>query len=201
MDPEPEQSPRPPRAQIVEVRLLAVAGPPPPELDRLLGRLSRRLAVPCRRSPPRSDLGGRELPGRDQLDADSLLGNLEALAAEPTTPLVGLTDRDLGLPIFTHVFGLARVGGNAAVVSLARLRPDNYGEPPDPELLLERTIAEILHELGHVAGLMHCRDANCLMHFCSRVEAADVRGSNLCAACAALLPVDDSGHSPPFRRR
>ena len=198
MDPEPEPSTRPP---IEEVRLLAIAGAAPPELDRLVGRLSRRLAVPCRRSPPRPELGGRELSGRAQLDADSVLANLEAVSPDAATPLVGLTDRDLGLPIFTHVFGLARVGGRAAIVSLARLRPENYGEPPNPELLLARTIAEILHEIGHVAGLMHCRDANCLMHFCSRIEAADVRGSELCDACAALLPAVDGGHARPFRRR
>ena len=195
---EPDAPSRPP---ILEVRLVAVAGAPPAELDRIVGGLSRHLSVACRRASPRPELGGRELAGRGQLDADTLLVALERLADDPAAPLVGLTDRDLGLPIFTHVFGRARVGGNAAVVSLARLRPEFYGEAPDPPLLLERALAEILHELGHVAGLVHCQDANCLMHFCSRIEAADVRGSVLCDACRERLAHADGEIPPLFRRR
>lgn len=201
MPSEPPGSVTPPRAAIAEVRLLALAGPPPAELATLTGRLSLRLTVPCRLAAPRGDLVGRELLGRGQLDADSLLARLEPLAVDPAAPLVGVTDRDFGLPIFTHVFGRGRLAGNAAVVSLARLRPEFYGESADGELLLRRGVALVLHELGHLAGLEHCRDANCLMHFCSRIEAADVRGSELCADCAGRLPADESGHPAPFRRR
>jgi archaemetzincin len=55
-------------------------------------------------------------------------------------------------------------------------------------LTAQRATAEILHELGHVAGLGHCRDASCLMCFSGSVEAVDLRGLAYCAACAAALP-------------
>ena len=47
--------------------------------------------------------------------------------------IVGVTSLDVGLPIFTFVFGRARQGGSAAVVSLARLEPAFYGLAPDAE--------------------------------------------------------------------
>ena len=50
--------------------------------------------------------------------------------------------------VFTFVFGLARQGGRACVVSLARTDPSFYGLPPDPDLRDERAVAEILHEIG-----------------------------------------------------
>jgi len=92
------------------------------------------------------------------------------------------------LPIFTHVFGGARNGGHTAVVSLARLKPEFYGLPPDPALTTRRAVAEVLHEVGHLAGLAHCDDYRCLMHFSPEVEMIDLRGTTFCRSCAAELP-------------
>ena len=75
----------------------------------------------------------------------------------------------------------------AALISLHRLAPSFYGLPPDPELTLTRATCECLHELGHVAGLHHCDDYRCVMHFSGDVESIDLRGSGWCDSCAALL--------------
>jgi archaemetzincin len=130
---------------------------------------------------------GARLPDREQLDADALLRNLEARAPADVV-LVGVTPFDVGVPIFTFVFGRARQGGSAAVVSLARLDPSFYGLPADPEKATRRAVDEILHELGHVAGLRHCEDSSCLMRFVASVDQIDVRGSAFCTPCAARLP-------------
>jgi archaemetzincin len=168
-----------------EVGFLPVAGLARPAAEDLVAHASAHLAVPCRLLDTPEGFELVRVPGRDQLNADRLLAAIEALDNPQGRALVGLTDRDLAIPIFTFVFGRARVGGHAAVVSLARLRPEIYGRPPDPALTLRRATAEILHELGHVAGLGHCQDFQCLMHFSTDVEAADLRPMVLCPACAA----------------
>jgi archaemetzincin len=102
--------------------------------------------------------------------------------------MVGITDLDLAVPVFTFVFGRARERGRAALVSVARLDPSFYGLPADAELRLARTVLEILHELGHLAGLRHCADQACLMRFAGSVAAVDLRGSAFCAGCSERLP-------------
>ncbi|MBI3932052.1 MAG: hypothetical protein HY317_01430 [Acidobacteria bacterium] len=149
--------------------------------------VSRRIAAPCRLCAASSVETARRIPARDQADADALLDRLDA-AGNDDSVRVGLTSLDVAIPIFTFVFGRARQGGRACLVSLARLDPALYGLPADPRRATERAVVEVLHELGHVAGLVHCRDFACLMHFAASVEAIDVRGSTFCGACAPQLP-------------
>jgi hypothetical protein len=87
--------------------------------------------LPCRVLPA-GDLPVRRVPNRDQLDAGALLEGLEALAASHAGLLVGVTGDDIAVPLFTFVFGLARQGGRACVVSLARTDPAFYGLPRTP---------------------------------------------------------------------
>ena len=152
----------------------------------IVAHVSRRLLVPCRLDPAPWQNHPVRLGGREQVDADRLLASLESSA--PGTIQVGLTGLDIGLAIFTFVFGRAMRGGHAAVVSLARLAPERYGLAADADVLMRRAVTEILHELGHVAGLGHCDDFSCIMHFAPKVEAIDVRGTGFCAGCAAMLP-------------
>lgn len=156
--------------------------------EPILRALSRATRIPCRWQ---GRVAGSDVPvieGRGQVDADAVLEQLEATATEPGVVLIGVTDRDLATPLFTFVFGRARLGGKAAVVSIARLRPEFYGLPPDPGLTVRRCVDEILHEVGHTLGLHHCRDHGCLMHFAADVTTADLRAARLCDDCAALLP-------------
>jgi archaemetzincin len=156
----------------------------------LAARVSRHIEAACRvgRRPPAGRLL-RWLPDRaEQADADALLAALEKMPAVDGAVRVGVTGADLAIPIFTFVFGRARHHGAAAVVSVARLRPEFYGLAPDPELLLRRAVDEVRHELGHVGGLKHCDDPLCLLHFAATVEAIDLRGHDLCRACASALP-------------
>ena len=169
------------------VHLLPVGTVLPGALDALAARLSRRVELACHVLPPR-ELPVRHLPNRDQLDAGALLEALEARATADAGLLVGVTGEDIAVPVFTFVFGLARQGGRACVVSLARTDPLFYGLPPDPALRDERAVAEILHEVGHLATLEHCPDRGCLMSFAGNIERVDTRGSRFCPACAERLP-------------
>ncbi len=153
----------------------------------LAARLSRRVHVPCRVDQA-APLEPPLLQGREQGDADALLALLEAGAGAEREVTVAVVAKDLAIPIFTFVFGRARQGGRAALVSLARLDPAFYGMPEDREILTHRTLVEVVHELGHIALLDHCPDAACVMSFAGSVERVDVRGSDFCGTCAVRLP-------------
>jgi archaemetzincin len=159
-----------------------------PDLGRaLVTALSRHVRIPCRVLPP-ADPGTGYVDGREQLDADALLAHIEQADAPPGSIRVGVTGVDIGNPIFTFFFGRARRHGRAALVSLRRLDPAFYGLPADADLTIRRAVTEIRHELGHVAGLAHCRAIECVMGFAPNVEALDRRGRGFCPACMAALP-------------
>jgi predicted Zn-dependent protease len=159
----------------------------PGTLQTLAALLSRRLHLPCH-VLPEAELPLPRLAGRSQLDASALLASLEARASAPARLVVGVTAEDIALAIFTFVFGLARRGGSACLVSLARTDPAFYGLPGDEKLRNERAVAEVLHELGHLALLDHCPDRGCLMSFAGNVEKVDARGTRFCTACTPRLP-------------
>ncbi len=169
------------------VDLLPVGALSPGTLEALAARLSRRVEVACHVLPPDA-LAVRRIPNRDQLDANALLEAVEARATSDSRLLVGVTSDDIAVPVFTFVFGLTRQGGRACVVSLARTDPSFYGLAPDPGLRDERAVAEVLHEIGHLAALEHCPDRGCLRSFAGNVERVDTRGSRFCPNCAGRLP-------------
>lgn len=177
-----EQAHRP----VTAVEVVPLGGLPPARAQAITAGLSREIAATCRLHAPLAP-AVPQVPGRDQLDADALLGSLEAAPAEGVVRL-GVTGHDVAIPVFTFVFGRARSGGGAAVVSLARLDPAFYGLPADEAALVHRAVRESLHELGHVASLAHCSGTECLMRFAGSVEKADLRGSRFCPECAARLP-------------
>jgi archaemetzincin len=99
--------------------------------------------------------------------------------------VLGVTDRDLFIPILTYVFGEAQLGGRAAVVSTARLVEDV--ELVGPQLLVERLAKEAVHEIGHVYGLVHCDSERCVMGRSPAVREVDSKSSELCAECRARV--------------
>jgi predicted Zn-dependent protease len=159
----------------------------PGTLPTLAALLSRRLHLACH-VLPETELPLPRLAGRSQLDASALLASLETRASAPARLVVGVTAEDIALAIFTFVFGLARQGGRACLVSLARTDPTFYGLAGDENLRNQRAVAEILHELGHLARLDHCPDQGCLMSFAGNVQKVDARGVRFCAACTPRLP-------------
>jgi archaemetzincin len=101
--------------------------------------------------------------------------------------LLGVTAKDLCIPILTYVFGEAQLGGMAALVSIARLRQEHYGIAPDRPLLLERLRKESLHELGHTFGLVHCPSRGCVMYLSNTVVDVDTKGRDFCRHCQTVV--------------
>ena len=99
--------------------------------------------------------------------------------------LLAVTDRDLYVPVLTFVFGQAQLAGVAGVISLARLRQEFYGLPPNREVFEERACKEALHETGHMFGLVHCADRSCAMSLATNVRQIDEKHAAFCTACKA----------------
>jgi archaemetzincin len=114
---------------------------------------------------------------------EALLGRLPPGAAR----LLGVTERDLFVPVLSFVYGQAQLGGRVAVVSLARLRPEFHGLPPAPATLARRAATEAVHEVGHTFGLVHCLDRRCPMSLSIDLVDLDGKTATPCAACGALL--------------
>jgi archaemetzincin len=105
--------------------------------------------------------------------------------------VLGITDRDLFIPILTYVFGEAQLGGRAAVVSTARLYEDV--ELFGPQLFVERLAKEAVHEVGHAFGLVHCASESCVMRRSPAVREVDEKTSELCEECRARLAEPSKG--------
>jgi archaemetzincin len=125
-------------------------------------------------------------PDRYQYDATRILQYFEGQLKKEKALI--LTSVDIYLPIFTHVFGLAKLGGTAAVVSTYRLDDRYYGLPQNRDRLLARIIKEILHELGHLYNLRHCDNYQCVMASSTTADDLDIKQPVFCSKCITNLP-------------
>jgi archaemetzincin len=163
----------------------------------LVRQLREDVAV-CLAHPVR--VAGRELPVADafsrdrrQYSAETLLAALRDPAPAPGVRRIGVTDVDLYLPVFAHVLGSAQLDGVAGVASTFRLRPEFSGEPANPHKLRLRILKEVLHELGHTCGLVHCSLSWCVMSASLLPEHVDLKDPSYCAECAAVMGVPRDG--------
>ena len=164
-----------------------LAGYAPAWADAALSELAARLPRPVRRLDLAFDLQPYYAPDRRQHHATLLLATLLRHLPAPGAKIVGVTREDLFIPVLTFVFGQSQLDGPAAVVSTHRLHNEFYGLPADEGLLRERTVKEVLHELGHAYGLVHCPDQSCVMRASTYVEEVDLKDARFCGRCAAAV--------------
>ncbi len=121
-------------------------------------------------------------PRRQQHSSTRILKWLLEAHPRQAHKVVGITDVDLFIPILTFVYGEAQLGGTAAVVSTARLAPEN-GFRLDRASLTTRLVKECLHELGHTFGLIHCPRPTCVMARSVNLVQVDAKEPVLCRDC------------------
>lgn len=114
---------------------------------------------------------------RRQYDAVQILKSLAAETEEAPLRL-GVTPYDLCIPILTFVYGESQLGGKAAVVSFNRLI-----HPQHRERTYNRIAKISVHEVGHMFGLEHCREAACLMRFSKQLDQLDQLPLHFCSTC------------------
>ncbi|HXK09147.1 MAG TPA: peptidase M54 [Vicinamibacteria bacterium] len=168
------------------VSLAAIGPAPETVLARVASAVGRAFSMPVERLPPLPEPEAAYSPARRQWDAALLLRLLLARGQDGGRVL-GLTERDLFSPVLSFVYGQAQLRGRAAVVSLARLRPEFHGFSADAAVLERRAAAEAVHEIGHTFGLVHCPDRRCPMSLSIDLADLDGKGEDPCPACSALL--------------
>jgi archaemetzincin len=154
---------------------------------QVVDRVARGLGRPVTRVDLALDLAPYYAVERRQYHATLLLAALLKNLPNPTAKIIGITPVDLFIPVLTFVFGQSQLDGPAAIASTCRLHTEYYGLPADEDLLCARTVKEALHELGHAFGLVHCRNAECVMRASTYVEEVDLKPASFCRDCGDRL--------------
>lgn len=152
-------------------------------LIRVSEKIQQQLFVKIHIKEGHLDLSDYYDPARRQYNANLLLKQIENNFAVESSKTIGLFNVDIFIPIFTYIFGQAYLRGRTGIVSIFRLSNERYGIDSDENLLLERSCKEIIHELGHCLGLIHCHTSDCVMRSGTYVEDIDQKGSKFCPKC------------------
>ncbi|HLN54229.1 MAG TPA: archaemetzincin family Zn-dependent metalloprotease [Lentimicrobium sp.] len=120
---------------------------------------------------------------RGQYNANKLLHRIEEQFSADNEKVVAIFGIDLFIPILTYIFGQAFLNGKVAVTSTYRLGNERYGLPKNDAIFIERFKKEVIHELGHTFGLIHCFDPVCVMRSSTYVEEIDQKEHKFCQNC------------------
>jgi len=124
---------------------------------------------------------------RRQYNGNLLLKEVDSMIFPDSFKTLGLFNIDLFISILTFIFGQAFLGGRTGIASLYRLSNEHYGMIADKNLLLDRFKKEVIHELGHTFGLIHCQNSICVMKSSTYVEDIDQKKQHFCLSCKGKL--------------
>ena len=126
---------------------------------------------------------------RHQIDAAALLNSIQTYKHRHDIegPVLLVVNQDLFKPGSDSVFGLARHHMGVAVVSAARLNNEYYNLRSNDDDLIDRLAKEGAHEVGHLLGLGHCENPECIMFRPDTLDELDRKRKVLCPACAAAF--------------
>ena len=154
-------------------------GPIRDEINRIYG-------YPTEVLPLLNDLEFAFDPNRNQYHSTPILDQLALKAPKDAIKVLAITQVDLFIPILTHVYGEAQLGGKACIVSTIRLN-EGHSSLNTQDPFFSRIVKEAIHELGHTFKLRHCREHTCLMHYCRNESDVDRKSDQLCRYCKIML--------------
>jgi len=126
-------------------------------------------------------------PKRNQYQSVEFMRMLNKHVPQDGSRILGITDVDLSIPMLSFLFGQAQLDGPVAIVSLCRLRQEFYGLPAQDDLVRERLTKEVLHEMGHTFGLVHCSEQSCAMSLSTHIGMVDGKTEKYCSRCGLQL--------------
>lgn len=155
-------------------------------LERLGKELRQSFGYPTDIRPLLDETDLHLDPVRKQYHSTPILETLAMIGPPEAVKVLAVTKVDLFIPILTHVYGEAQLGGRSCILSIYR-----FSKGPalaaGTETFHDRVVKEAVHELGHTFNLRHCRDSACVMHYCRSVEEVDRKSNQFCRYCAVLL--------------
>ena len=125
-------------------------------------------------------------PIRKQYHSTPILETLAIISPTEAIKVLAITKVDLFIPILTHVYGEAQLGGKACILSTYRFTEGLF-LAVGTESFRYRIVKEAIHELGHTFNLRHCPDAVCVMRYCRSLKDVDRKSDQFCRYCAVLL--------------
>ncbi|MFT3794313.1 archaemetzincin [Flavobacterium sp.] len=128
------------------------------------------------------------LEGHEQMLAGYILDSLLKKEKPPKAiAVMGLSKFDLyPKPEWNYVFGLASYQDHVGVSSIFRFQDGQLTEA-NFNLCLLRLIKVSSHEIGHMFGLHHCIDAQCVMNGTNNINETDQNPVRLCSYCQRKL--------------
>jgi archaemetzincin len=128
---------------------------------------------------------------RHQVDAPALLDSIHTykLRHQLAEPVLLVVHQDLFRNGNSFVFGLARQSVGAGVVSTSRLANEYYGRQGSDEDYIDRIAKEGAHEVGHLLGLPHCSDRECVMFKPDTLDELDRKKKVLCPSCREQMDI------------
>jgi len=174
------------KEQILVISPIGTLGSDADLLDRLGKELRESFGYPTN---VRSLLDEKDLwldPVRKQYHSTPILDTLAMISPPEAVKVLALTTVDLFIPILTHVYGEAQLGGKACILSTYRFTQD-LALVARTETFHGRLVKEAVHEVGHTFNLRHCRDSGCVMHYCRSVREVDRKSNQFCRYCTVIL--------------
>ena len=156
-------------------------------LEMVVNDVEREFLLPVKTQEGHMDLSEFYDPSRRQYDGNRLLKEIDFGYSDDTIKTLGIFNVDLFIPILTYIFGQAFLNGRAGIASIYRLRNERYGIKSDEKVFADRIRKEVIHELGHTFGLIHCQNPDCVMRSSTYVEDIDQKNHHLCNHCRLKL--------------
>jgi len=97
--------------------------------------------------------------------------------------MLGVTEVDLYTGDMNFIFGQAIPRKGVAIISVHRLKYGLRHKTSEQQIFHKRISKEAVHELGHLIGLSHCENPECVMHFSNTLRDTDKKKTSFCKKC------------------